>query len=1573
MGDNLGEIFVEVLADTDRLGDSFAEGLGDIEQQAGSVGDRLESALTGPVAKGMAGLGAAAAAGLGAGLTAAAGLDNQLREVVTLFGETGAEAQASLERLSGPLRDLSDQVGIAQSELTDGLYNAISAGVPEENVFEFLETASQFAIGGVTDVETAVDGLTTAINAFGLDAADADQVADAFFAAVQAGKTNAEELSASLFNVAPAASAAGISLEETLASVAGLTASGVPTSVATTQIRAAINELADEGREVAQVFEGITGQTFRDFTAGGGTLEEALGHLSGAAADAGMQVGDYFGSVEASAAATTLAVDASGAFADALDYQADSAGAAADAYELVAESAASQFQRLKTQGMNVLMELGALFLPVVNDMLGAVIGLFDAFRGLPESMTRFIAWGGAALAVLGPMPLLIGKALPTIRMFAGVLLGPVGALAAVGAGLVALYRNFEPFREAVGIAVVWVRHLWGVFREGDGVLDGIAGMWDSVALKFGDGEMVGALSRVTDGASHLWDVFREGDGVADGVVGVVETLAMSLDGTAVGDWLRDLGDAASSTLGAFQNWQAANPAAGIVDTIRTAVRMAGAEGGIFDTLIDGARAGFDALVGWLSSGGVEMLLGWFVEGRLRLLEAAMELFPVILDAAVTFLPGLVDFIAGTVVPAIVDVIVGAVPVLLGAAVDLFSSLVSAATDILPGIVDVLFGTVLPTIVDTVVGMVGPLLGAALELFGALVDAVVEVVPPLVSTLLGDVLPSILDALMRMLPTLLSAAVDLFGALIDAAVTVVPPLVSTLLGDVLPTLIRAVLDMVPDLLVAAVELFGTLVQGVLDVLPDLITILLTEVLPTLVTTIVGLVPDLLGAAVTAFGALVSAIWDILPTLVSTIVMDVVPALAGAVVGGVGALFSAGLELMGGLIDAVGEKLGEARDAVSGVVASMRDAAVDRATELRDRVGDRLSELRDRATERTASMRDGVVERVGAMRDQASAAASAMRDRVVGWIDDLRGSSLGFVVEWVEGTIARARELRDRAVETVKALRDRVVGWIDDLRSDTLGTIHQWTIDAVLFVLDLRTRFQNAIQRMVDRVRDRIDELLAWFRDLPGNILTAIGDLGSLLVQAGKDLVGGLVSGVGDMASSAATAVGDVASGMMSRARGVFRLGSPSREMADVGHDVIAGLAVGVEGEAPSAVGAMGTAALGVVDIARAVLSGEAGAEVGHDVVAGLAGGVEAEGPTALGAIAGVASGLMDRTRSILGISSPSVVFHGYGTSMMDGLAEGIRTGSSSVLAALGGVLDSVVAAASRATGGALSGAGREFVDEMKRLSIFRGRDADIAAVARQMSDQQLRNELARLQSGQGLTDRTSSAIVARRAQQQLGSLFGRNQHGRYIDLNALGDDWRPLRDALLAAGWRGRAGDQMEALYQPAGRDIIGGIISGINAGQPGLLARIDGMTAAMLDGFRRALGIRSPSTVFAGFGRDIADGVSVGVRSHASEAVAAIERFANDAKSAGQLGARFIETSAGTIDLAAGPTPAQAAGVGPGPFGARAGATINVRQHIVAPSPTRAGSDAARKLQDAVYLAGGQVDGQVLGTEGRPW
>jgi TP901 family phage tail tape measure protein len=319
------------------------------------------------------GLGALAV-GANKAVTDANGLAIGLREVVTLTGETGDAANATFGEFSTLVADLSKEFGIAQSVLTGGLYQALSAGVPADNALEFMSVASQAAIAGVTDVETAVDGLSTIINAFGLDTADAQAVADSMFAAVKGGKTTFEELSASLFNVAPAAAAAGISFDEVNAAIATMTSAGVPTAQATTQIRAAMVGLQKPSAELDAIFQAL-GYDSAQLAIEEEGLAFALDAVKDASGGSNGQLQTLLGSVEAVSAVNILAGTGAGKFADELERQNDAAGSVQDAFDEIDKSRVLERQAIAYQNMSI--AIGNVLIPVMEVLVPIFTGFAE--------------------------------------------------------------------------------------------------------------------------------------------------------------------------------------------------------------------------------------------------------------------------------------------------------------------------------------------------------------------------------------------------------------------------------------------------------------------------------------------------------------------------------------------------------------------------------------------------------------------------------------------------------------------------------------------------------------------------------------------------------------------------------------------------------------------------------------------------------------------------------------------------------------------------------------------------------------------------------------------------------------------------------------------------------------------------------------------------------------------------------------------------------------------------------------------------------------------------------------------
>lgn len=387
----------------------YAEGLQDAQREGASWSERMRASIGGGLQTAVK-VGATALLGLGvtiggvaaAGINQFIGFQNQMNEVFTLLPGITEDA---MDDMRGDVLQFSKDFAVLPNEVVPALYQSLSAGVPPDNVFSFLEVAQKAAVGGVTELETAVDGISSVVNAYGDDVIDAATASDVMFTAVRLGKTDFEQLSRSLFNVIPTASSLGIEFGEVAAGLATLTAQGTPTSVATTQLRQLFVEASKSGTTLDKTIRQLTGQGLTGLIAEGRTVTDVLQEVRDSVGE--QEFRNMFGSVEALNAAlgtTGPNVEAMTANMDAMN---DSVGATDAAYETMDKGIQRTIDRFKAFASTALIQvgdalsplidkalaLGEQALPFVESALSTLTGVMESFfANLEEGMSPLDAF-----------------------------------------------------------------------------------------------------------------------------------------------------------------------------------------------------------------------------------------------------------------------------------------------------------------------------------------------------------------------------------------------------------------------------------------------------------------------------------------------------------------------------------------------------------------------------------------------------------------------------------------------------------------------------------------------------------------------------------------------------------------------------------------------------------------------------------------------------------------------------------------------------------------------------------------------------------------------------------------------------------------------------------------------------------------------------------------------------------------------------------------------------------------------------------------------------------------------------
>lgn len=127
----------------------------------------------------------------------------------------------------------------------------------------------------------------------------------------------------------------------------------------------------------------------------------------------------------------------------------------------------------------------------------------------------------------------------------------------------------------------------------------------------------------------------------------------------------------------------------------------------------------------------------------------------------------------------------------------------------------------------------------------------------------------------------------------------------------------------------------------------------------------------------------------------------------------------------------------------------------------------------------------------------------------------------VVNWWNGVVTSFTNFQVRIITSIVSWVARLVGQFLAMRDRAIANVRGlWAIAKSLFSLGVRT--------VGSTVRGGLNNVIGFFRDLPSRIVSAIGNLASLLYNAGQNVVQGLIDGIFSMIGRLASAASNMAS-------------------------------------------------------------------------------------------------------------------------------------------------------------------------------------------------------------------------------------------------------------------------------------------------------------------------------------------------------------------------------------------------------------------------------------------------------------
>lgn len=310
-----------------------------------------------------------------------------INAIRTLSDQIGPELEAQL--LALPAR-----IGQSTQQTLKSAYDALSAGVREENLVGFLQSAGDLARVGQTGLVDTAKVLQTTFEAFGKTGQTLQSVNDILFETARVGKTTLGELAPAFPLVATSAAQYGVALEQATAATAALTKTAPSTGQAVTQLASLIRSFAKPSQQARKALDrlgvsyGIGALKARGLT---GVLDD-LQRATGGNVEA---FGTIFERSESNNALLSLLANGQENYRNALIRTSSASGSVAKGLGIMNEGAAKAFKEFDALKEKVLRDIGEQILPSVVEGMRALSEWFE------RDGAAFVKDAGVALGTLG--------------------------------------------------------------------------------------------------------------------------------------------------------------------------------------------------------------------------------------------------------------------------------------------------------------------------------------------------------------------------------------------------------------------------------------------------------------------------------------------------------------------------------------------------------------------------------------------------------------------------------------------------------------------------------------------------------------------------------------------------------------------------------------------------------------------------------------------------------------------------------------------------------------------------------------------------------------------------------------------------------------------------------------------------------------------------------------------------------------------------------------------------------------------------------------------------------------------
>ncbi|MDQ1736583.1 MAG: hypothetical protein QOH56_2834 [Pseudonocardiales bacterium] len=1171
-------LMVEVMADTVQA----ETGLGRVNsavQQTAAAGSSLM------------GVGAAMTLGITVPVVAAAAgavvLAANYQQTMQVLQATTGATSAQMQQMSQTALQLGADVsipGVSARDAGVAMLELAKSGLSVNDSMTAARGVLMLAAAGQISVADAATIAGNALNVFHLAGSQATAVADMLAAGANASSASVQDLGLGMQAAGSSFAAAGMNVNDMVTSLALMANAGIRGSDAGTSLKTMLSSLQAPTQTAAKVMNDL-GINVRDshgnmlpMPAIIGQFTNALRGLSPAQQDAALKT--IFGSDAIRAARVVIMGGA-----DAYNTMAQKVGEVGAAQKLAAAynmGAKGALDALRSTVETVAIRLGMLLLPAIRAIALGLADLITWFSRLPGPVLAAIGAFVGVAALVGPVLLLIGAwsvlttfmaaTVPILGITGAALLAIVGVFAIVIAAVaffaVAYATNFLGIRDITNQVVsAIVGFIQSMVARIMPVVNAIVAGWNLLVAAFRDPSIASSLSGIQGviagfgaAARAVWDALRQAWGV---VVAFFVSEGQKMITWAQGMW--------PTVVAAFNN---------IVTAVKVALAIMGvlivASLQVILAVWNATWPAMETIVR-----GVWAVISGMVSGALQVIRGIIQVVLALIagDWGKVW-QGLGMILAGTWTE-IQGIIRGALLIILGLFQALGGMLALAWRTAWAGLTAV-FSAVWGLIMNAIRTALGQVASVFAPIGAAIATAWRTVWSGLMAVFsaVWSVIMATIRAQLAALSAIFAAPLAAIRQIWNALWAALAPVVTAGLNAV-RTVITTVLAAIRTMWTTNWTVLTTVVSAVWTAIRAAVQVGISTV-QSLITVALTVIRTLWTVAWNSLAPIVTAAWSVIRTVVTTAIQIV----QTAITTGLTVIRTIWTTVWASVVTIITTTWNTIRTVVTVAVQSIQTI-----------ITTFINLVRTIWTTFWAAIAQITVTQINLIRTVITVAMTAIQALITTILNAIRviwqtvWSAIQLITTtvWnairtvIQTTWAAIQALLTAGLNAVRALWQTVWSAISAFTATIWNTIRgviQTAMAAVqsfitsalntiksIFISAwnaIVTAVKTAMSQLVSAIQSGISTVLGLIRALPGQIVSALGNLGSLLFGAGQAVIQGFISGITSMLGGLFSTISGIA-GKIKALKGPIE--KDKVLLVDEGKAIMAGLQNGIRGAMP----------------------------------------------------------------------------------------------------------------------------------------------------------------------------------------------------------------------------------------------------------------------------------------------------------------------------------------------------------------------------------------------------------------------